>query len=183
MPFISEELWNELGERKTGDYLIVAKWPTPGDVDSNLLKESETAFDVITQIRNVRASKGLSPKEALNVHQAGQMKMDNFWSIIKKLANVGNIAMSGAKPVGTSFLSGTTEFTVQLEGKIDVEKEKESILKDIEYQKGFLSSVEKKLGNEKFVSGAPANVIDNERRKKADAEAKIKALEERLTSL
>ena len=87
------------------------------------------------------------------------------------------------KPVGVSFLVGTVEFTIPLEGKLDVAKERELILKDLSYQKGFLASIEKKLSNEKFVSGAPPQVIELERRKKADAEAKISAYEKALQEL
>jgi len=182
MPFISEELWNELAQRKNKDYLIVAAWPKSEKIEPGLIEKGELAFNIITQVRNVRASKGLSPKESLNLHQKGEINIGEFLPVIKKLGNVANLATSGEKPVGTSFLVNTTEFTVQLEGKIDVEKEKESIGKEIEYLKGFLTSVDKKLGNEKFVSGAPPTVIDNERKKKADAEAKIQTLEDRMKS-
>ncbi len=181
MPFISEELWTELGEKK--EYLMISSWPKAAGTDNALIGEGELAFNIITQIRNVRASKGLSPKETLRLHQKGDVKMNGFWSVVKKLANVSEVITAGEKPMGTSFLSGSTEFTVPLEGKIDVDKERADILKDIDYQKGFLASVDKKLSNEKFVSGAKPEVVDNERKKKADAEAKIKALEERLKSL
>lgn len=183
MPFISEELWAELAERKNKDYIIVSAWPKPDAFSNDIIMEAELAFSIITQIRNVRANKGLSPKETLKLHQKGDVKMNGFWPVVKKLANVGEVMTSGEKPMGTSFLSGATEFTVQLEGKIDVAKEKEDIQKEIVYFQGFLASVEKKLSNEKFVSGAPPAVIENERKKKADAEAKIKTLEERMKSL
>jgi valyl-tRNA synthetase len=181
MPFITEELWNELGTRKTSDYIIVSPWPASESITHKFISEADNAFEMITQVRSVRASKGLSPKETLNLHQNGGAQVGDFWPIIKKLANINQV--NGAKPTGTSFLVGTTEFTVQLEGKIDVEKEKEEIQKEIVYYEGFLVSVEKKLGNEKFVSGAPAAVIDNERKKKADAEEKIKRLRERLKDI
>jgi valyl-tRNA synthetase len=184
MPFITEELWNaDLFKRSKGDYIITSSWPRSAGLKSDMVREAELAFSIITQIRNVRANKGLSPKETLKLHQKGDLKMNGFWPVVKKLANVGDVMTSGEKPMGTSFLSGSTEITIQLEGKIDVEKEKEDIRKEIVYFQGFLASVDKKLSNEKFVSGAPAAVIENERKKKADAEAKIKTLEERLRSL
>lgn len=178
MPFISEELWNELGDQKQD--LIVSEYPKPEPIEVDLIGKAEIAFEIITQIRNVRASKGLSPKETLSLHQGGESNINDFWPVVRKLANVNSIA--GEKPMGTSFLIDKTEFTIQLEGKIDVEKEKETIAKEIEYHKGFLASVDKKLSNEKFVSGAKPEIVEIERKKKADAEAKIKALEQRLTS-
>ena len=183
MPFITEELWNELAERKEKDYIIVALWPKAEKFDDSMISEGDLAFSIITQIRNVRAAKGLSPKETLKLHQNGDLKMNGFWPVVKKLANVAEVITTGEKPMGTSFLSGSTEFTVPLEGKIDVEKEKAEIQKEIAYHKGFVTSVDKKLGNEKFVSGAKPEVVEIERKKKADGEAKIKALEERLKTL
>ena len=181
MPFISEELWAELGERKSKDYIIVAAWPKPEAFNNGIIVEGHLAFSIVTQIRNVRANKGLSPKETLNLYQNAESPIGGFWPVVKKLANINQV--NGQKPVGSSFLVDRIEFTVQLEGKIDVEKEKEEIEKEIVYYRGFLISVEKKLGNEKFVSGAPPAVIENERKKKADAEAKIRTLEERSKSL
>lgn len=179
MPFISEELWHELGEKK--EDLMISAWPKAGNVETASIEKGELAFNIITQVRNVRAGKGLSPKETLQLHQNGELNLGNFGPVINKLANVTPI--NGQKPAGVSFLVKTTEFTIPLEGKIDVEKEKADILKDIEYQKGFLASVDKKLGNEKFVSGAKPEVVEIERKKKSDAEAKIKSLEERLKGL
>ena len=184
MPFITEELWHELKDRKDGEYIIVAEWPAAGKSDESILKEADFAFELITQVRNARSSKGLSPKEALKLHQKEQPKGINiFWSIVKKLSNVSEIQTSAEKPAGVSFLVGTHEFTIPLEGKIDVAKEREALLKDIEYQKGFMASVDKKLSNEKFVNSAKPEVVEMERKKKADAEAKIKALEESLSRL
>jgi valyl-tRNA synthetase len=182
MPFITEEIWRD-EIFKNDKSIMISSWPRSTGLKDDMVREADVAFSIITQIRNVRANKGLSPKETLKLHQKGDVKMNGFWPVVKKLANVGEVMTSGEKPMGTSFLSGSTEFTVQLEGKIDVEKEKESIQKEIEYFRGFLASVEKKLGNEKFVNGAPPAVIENERTKKADAEGKIKTLEDRLRSL
>jgi valyl-tRNA synthetase len=187
MPFITEELWNELAERKNKEYIIVAPWPGAVDMtdlsDKAVVQVGSKAFDLITQIRNVRASKGLSPKETLKLHQNGELDLKKFWPVIKKLANIDEIKTSGEKPVGASFLVDKTEFTIPLDGKIDVEKEKESVLKEIEYLKGFVASVDKKLNNEKFVNGAAPQIVEGERKKKADGEAKIRTLEERLKTL
>lgn len=184
MPFITEELWSELKERGENNDLIVSAWPEGGESDAVILRQAVTAFDVITQIRNTRNSRGLSPKEALALHLTkASADVAAFKSIITKLGNISSITADGTKPAGASFLSGSMEFTIPLEGKVDAGKEKETLLKDIDYQKGFLISVNKKLDNERFVNSAPPNVLEMERKKKADAEAKIRILEERLASL
>ncbi|HMG93790.1 MAG TPA: valine--tRNA ligase [Chryseolinea sp.] len=186
MPFITEELWNELKERKDRECIIVAAWPIPKEYNNDILAEAVFAFDVITEIRNTRNTKGMSPKEALvlKVNSNDQSLLRSFRSIIQKLSNVSEIEVASQKiNNATSFMVKSTEFFVPLEGKIDAEKEREVILKDLEYQRGFMISVDKKLSNEKFVSSAPPKVIEMERKKKADAEAKIKALEESLARL
>jgi valyl-tRNA synthetase len=184
MPFITEELWSELKDRAANNDLIVSEWPKGGKSNETILKQAETAFDIIAQVRNVRSSRGLSPKEALILHMTkASADVQAFNSVITKLANVSAITIDSIKPAGASFLSGAMEFTVPLEGKVDAAREKETLLKDIEYQKGFLVSVNKKLDNERFVNSAPPNVLEMERRKKADAEAKIRLLEERLVML
>jgi valyl-tRNA synthetase len=185
MPFITEELWHELQERKEKECIIIGSWPKTSPFDNSILKEGNTAFELITQVRNARNAKGISPKESLKLYQSPENKvtMNSFWTIVKKLSNINEVYSSPEKPSGVSFMVGTAEFIIPLEGKVDVEKERESILKDIEYQRGFMASVDKKLSNEKFVSGAPPQVIEMERKKKADAESKIKALEESLARL
>ncbi len=183
-PFITEELWSELNTRAEKECILVATWPQPGAVDEAILKESNFAFETITQIRNVRNAKGISPKEALGLYcHNTQNNLVSFWPIIKKLSNINAVIATGEKPSGVSFLVGTVEFTIPLAGKLDAAAEREAILKDLEYQRGFLIGVDKKLSNEKFVSGAPAHVLDMERKKKADAETKIKAYEEALNLL
>lgn len=188
MPFITEELWHELSDRKEKECIIVAPWPTPASTfDTNILAESAMAFDIITEIRNTRNAKGLSPKEAIKllVKNGDKAPVKSFWSVVKKLSNLSEISFVTEAPTtnATPFLVKSTEFFIPLEGKVDVEKERETILKDLDYQKGFLEKLDQKLSNEKFVSSAPAKVIEGERKKKADAEAKIKALEESLSRL
>jgi len=184
MPFITEELWSELKKRNDGDCIIVASWPKPGLVEASILNEADNAFDIITQIRNARNAKGISPKESVKLYKSkSNNDLRYFWPIVKKLSNVSEVYSSSEKPAGVSFMVGTEEFTIPLDGKLDPIKERKSILKDIEYQKGFLASVEKKLSNEKFVASAPAQVIEIERKKKADAEAKISNYEELLKRL
>mgnify|MGYP002336221378 CR=1 FL=1 len=187
MPFITEELWHELKERSGKECIIVARYPEASAVNGELLQESMFAFELIAEIRNTRNAKGVSPKDQLQllVRDGDRCPVKSFWPVVTKLANVSGIRFVTESPAsGTSgFVIRSTEFFIPLEGQIDVEKERETILKDLDYQKGFLNSVEKKLSNEKFVSGAPAQVVETERRKKADAEAKIRALEESLKNL
>lgn len=187
MPFITEELWHELTDRKEKDCIVVAASPSPGSFDQKILDEAQLSFEIITEIRNTRNTKNISPKEALKllVRNGGQAPLKTFWSIIKKLSNVSEVGFVSAAPEGntTPFLVRAFEFYIPMEGKVDVAKEKEAIRKDIEYQRGFLVSVDKKLSNEKFVSSAPPQVIEMERKKKADAESKIRSLEESLQRL
>jgi valyl-tRNA synthetase len=184
MPFISEELWNELRERQKDNHLIVARWPVAGTFDDVILRQGEVSFHVITQIRKVRSDRGISPRDTMTLHQREKSAdVEAFLPLVQKLGNISTLTTGGPKPSGASFLSGSNEFTVPLEGKVDAGKERENILKDIDYHKGFLLSVNKKLDNERFVTSAPPNVLEMERRKKADAEAKIRVLEERLSSL
>ncbi len=185
MPFITEELWHELGKRTDQECIIVAAWPRSQPSNAAILKEGSTAFEIITEIRNTRNTKNFSPKDALKLVVKGEKsEVQLFWAIIKKLSNLSEILFSQEKITNAiSFHIQSTEFFIPMEGKIDAAKEREAILKELEYQKGFLLSVDKKLSNEKFVSGAPPAVIEIERKKKAEAETKIRALEETLKNI
>ena len=185
MPFLSEELWHLLRDRKDGDDIIIASWPSVGEGDVTLEGEMQHAFELIGAVRNTRNERGMSPKEALDVQVKGAAPMREAVSaLVNKLANVGAItSVEKAGEGSVTFLVGTTEYAVDLGGNIDTEAEVKKAESELGHLRGFLSSVEKKLGNERFVSGAPAQVLEMERKKKADAEAKIKALEERLAVL
>ena len=186
MPFITEELWHELKDRDSKDCLIVAAWPKAKATNAHIINESAYAFEIITEIRNFRNGKGISPKESLKlvVRSGDQNLIQSFWPIINKLSNLSEISFTGDKIANASgFVIKTSEFFIPLDGKIDVGKERETILKELEYQRGFLVSVEKKLSNEKFVNSAPPQVIEVERKKKQDAETKIKSYEEALKNL
>ena len=186
MPFITEELWHELKDRDSKDCLIVAAWPKAKATNEHIINESVYAFEIITEIRNFRNGKGISPKESLKlvVRSGDQNLIQSFWPIINKLSNLSEISFTGDKIANASgFVIKTSEFFIPLDGKIDVGKERETILKELEYQRGFLVSVEKKLSNEKFVNSAPPQVIEVERKKKQDAETKIKSYEEALKNL
>ncbi|HRK54515.1 MAG TPA: valine--tRNA ligase [Cyclobacteriaceae bacterium] len=185
MPFITEELWHELDGKNDKDCIIVASYPTPAAFDTGIIDQATFSFEIITQIRNIRNTKGISPKESIDliISEAGRQKASRFTSIVQKLSNVKEITFSNDKPGnGTSFIVQSIEFFIPMEGKVDAEKEEESIKKELEYMRGFLNSVMKKLNNERFVKGAPPAVIEAEQKKKADAESKIAVLEENLKS-
>ncbi len=185
MPFLSEEVWHLLRERKEGEDIIVAAWPKGGAGDARLDAEVQHAFDLVTAVRNVRNERGMSPKEPLEVLAKGAAPMRAAVSaLVNKLANVTAIAeVEKASEGSITFLVGTTEYAVDLGGNIDTEAEAKKAEAELVHLRGFLASVEKKLSNERFVNGAPPQVLETERKKKADAEAKIKALEERLAVL
>jgi valyl-tRNA synthetase len=186
MPFITEELWGELRSRKSSERLIVASWPSVNEVDATIIEESSYAFEIITEIRNFRNSKGISPKESMTlfVKTGEQILIKSFWPIIKKLSNLSEVEMTTEKIQNSAgFVVKSTEFFIPLEGKIDSEKEREILLKELAYQRGFLAAVEKKLSNEKFVASAPEKVIEMERKKREDAEAKILSFETALKNM
>jgi valyl-tRNA synthetase len=186
MPFITEELWHEIRPREEKDCILVAFWPKAGKTNEALTAQAAIAFDIITQVRNVRNSKGLSPKTALELFiiTKNQDVYQKFGKSILKMANVSNIRFVQDKVESAlNFIVKGDEFFIPLEGELDVEAEIEKTEKELEYQKGFLESVDKKLSNERFVNNAPEKVLATERQKKADAEAKIKVLEETLSRL
>ncbi len=187
MPFLSEEVWSELRDRGEGDDIIISAWPVVGDTNEALTKQGEQIFELVSQIRNTRSSKGMSPKETLDlaIKSIDNSAYETFAGLIKKLANVGEISFVSKKVDNAlSFVILSDEFFIPMEeGAIDVEAEKAEMEKELEYTKGFLNSVMKKLSNERFVNNAPEQVVANEKKKQADAEAKIKALEEKLASM
>lgn len=186
MPFITEELWGELRERSERNNVMVAAWPTPGPVDAALLRQGADAFEIVSEVRNMRNAKGLSPKEALPffANEDAQTWVGPFWPVVRKLASLSEVGFVREKVTGAvSLLVKSHEFFVAVNGKIDLDKERAEAVKEINYYTGFLKSVNSKLTNEKFMAGAPPAVIEAELKKKADAEAKIKTLEGRLRSL
>lgn len=188
MPFLTEELWHDevFGKREEMDCCIVAPYPVAGEADAVLLGEMEIVKQVISEIRNIRNSKQISPKESLPlvIKSNSPIKYDDYLGIINKLANVSDVTFSNDKVSGaSSFIAGRDEFFVSLEGNIDAEAERERITKELEYLHGFLKSVTIKLSNERFVQNAKPEIVENERKKQADAEAKITILEESLKML
>lgn len=185
MPFISEELWSLLGDRKEKDCIIIASWPSTGKMDETLLKGFEIASEVISQLRNLRKQKNISPKEKLSLYFNSKQTMDpRFNELVCKLGNLDQLNSTDAKVDNAiPFIVQQYEFYVPLTAAIDLKAEKERLLNELEYNKGFLKSVQAKLANERFVSNAKPEVVENEKKKQADAEAKIKAIEEQLANL
>lgn len=184
MPFITEELWHELGLRDGKNCIITARWPFAAPFDSKIIDGAATGFEVIAQIRNTRNAKGLSPKEVLDLvvvshdHEA----ILEFTPVIKKIANLNLLEFNKEKTgSGASFIVGSSEFFIPL--KIDKVAERLAIQKELDYAKGFLLAIDKKLGNEKFIKGAPPKVLEMEHKKRADAEMKIKVLEKNIADL
>jgi len=185
MPFITEELWQYLRERKQGESLMISQMPKAEAFDSKLLDSFELMKEAIAGVRTIRQEKNIPNKQSLKLFIKSDVKFgDDIESIIIKLAGLEGLSYTTEKVEGAaSFLIKSVEFYVPLEGLIDAEEEIAKLKAELDYTKGFLTSVMKKLSNEKFVSGAPAQVVDVERRKQADAESKIIVLEERITLL
>ena len=184
MPFITEELWQHLADRNPGESLMVQLVPEAKTFDSELLARFEMVKEVIGGIRTIRLQRNIPQKEQLALEIVGKNPVAELNAVIAKLCNLSEISEVSAKSEGAAaFLVGTTEYAVPLGSLINVEEELKKLENDLKYQEGFLQSVLKKLGNEKFVSKAPASVIEMERKKQADAETKIAALRESIAAL
>jgi valyl-tRNA synthetase len=184
-PFITEEIWHYLAERKQGESIMLTSLPDSTVYNDKLVQQFEQVKEIVAAVRNVRQEKNLPLKEQL-VMQVVVDETDTlaFGEVMKKLSNLSSVELVSQKPDdAVSFLIKSTEYYIPLTGKIDIEEEIKKIETELAYNKGFLESVMKKLGNERFVNSAPKQVVENEMNKKADAEAKIKAMEERLASL
>ena len=184
MPFITEELWQHIDERKDGESIMYAPInQAPAEADTDLLKAMEEAKSIISGVRNVRLSKNIPQKQPMNLMIVGKWT-NPFKSIVEKLGGLESITDADAKdPAAASFMVGTTEYCVPLEGAINVEEEIKKLQAELDYAIGFLKSVEKKLSNERFVANAPEAVVAAERKKQADAQSKIKTLEESIAAL
>ena len=184
MPFITEELWQHIYNRKDGESIMVQQLNIAPTANEEIVDQFEVVKEVIGGIRTIRLQKNIAQKEALSLHVEGENPVAAFNPIISKLCNLTAIEQVDQKPEGAaSFMVGTTEYAVPLGNLINVEEELKKLEADLKYQEGFLMSVMKKLSNEKFVSKAPANVIEMERKKQADAESKIASLKETIASL
>jgi valyl-tRNA synthetase len=187
MPFISEEIWHMLRDRKDGQDIIIAPWPESGKTNASLLAEFPVAAQLISEIRNFRQSKGLSPKEELELlirMSETSSALKNFGSAIQKLGNLKAITTITEKPQGAfPFVVRELECFIPMSENVDKEAEIKRLQEELTYTQGFLKSVMAKLGNERFVSNAKPEIVAAEQKKKADAEAKIRAIEEALSAL
>ena len=184
MPFITEELWQQMAERKEGESLMVNSLLLNGTVDEAFIQQFEVVKEVISNIRTIRLQKNIAQKEALELQVIGENPVTAFNAVIIKICNLSGIAVVEAKAEGaSSFMVGTIEFAVPLGNMIDVEAEIARMEAELKHKEGFLQGVLKKLSNEKFVNNAPPAVIEIERKKQADAESIINSLKESIASL
>ena len=189
MPFITEELWQHLAERRPGESIMTAQLNTHESTNMECalgeISCMERMKEVVTNIRNIRAQRNISPKQALELLVMGNDDtIVSHKAAVMKLANISEVGTPSKKPENAaSFLVGTTEYFILLLDLIDTEEELKKLEADLEYQEGFLQSVLKKLSNEKFVNNAPAKVVEMERKKQADAESKIAALKDSIAKL
>jgi valyl-tRNA synthetase len=186
VPFISEEIYQLIEERKEGDSVMVAEMPKPGKVNEQALELFEEAKELISAIRNIRQSKNIPLKDSLELQIVADKASypKTFILVINKLANISAeeyVPEAGENAI--NFMVKTTEYAIPVGDLIDIEAEKTRLSAELKYNEGFLVSVQKKLGNERFVSNAPEEVVAIERQKMADAELKIKAINEQLSKL
>jgi valyl-tRNA synthetase len=185
MPFLTEEVWQHIAERSPEEALIVSQWPKVQEVDTALIADFDFASEVISGVRTIRKEKNIPQKDALELFMLNaegiSSQMD---AIILKLGNLSKMETIDSSLDGAlTFRVKSNEYFIPISGAIDVEAEIAKITEELNYTKGFLKSVEKKLGNERFVNNAPEQVVAMERKKAADAEAKIETLEKSLASL
>ena len=192
MPFITEEVYHKLKVREEGDDCVVSQYPTVTEPeDKALLKDMSLLQEIVTSVRDIKNKYKLPAKEMIPISAESNdeitrcMSRDGFVNIVQAQAFVESVTMveAGQDIDGITFICGKTKFYAHLELEINVEEEIEKVEKDLKYQIGFVNSIDKKLGNERFVSGAPEAVVANERKKREDGVARIKALEERLAQL
>jgi len=181
MPFITEELWQDMAGRKEGDTIMYASSPVAGEYDSKLISDFEVAQETVNGIRGIRQQKSLSPKDTLQVYVDEAFPFD-VRCVVEKLSNV-KLSCAGYDGAGASFVVGTFKVFAALEGLVNTEEEIAKIRKELEYQQKFLAGVRAKLSNEKFVAHAPENVIAIERQKEADAISRIDGYEAALKAL
>lgn len=183
MPFITEELWQALYERKAGESIMISLQPEQTSTDKPLLADFETLKEIIAGIRTIRLERNIPNKDALELQVIGQHN-HHYDSVITKICHLTSVSPIPEKQPGTAgFLIGTTEYSIPLAEKIDVEAELQKLKTELTYTEGFLQSVMKKLSNERFVQNAKPEIVEGERKKQADAESKIALLKENIAAL
>ena len=187
MPFITEEIWQNIRPRENGESIMVQQMKPqgePSEAERATIAHFEDLKEVVSGIRTIRTQKNIPQKETVGLEIVGDSPVMQYQSLLVKLCHLDEVKTVENKSANAaSFLVGTTEYAVPLGSLIDAEAEIKKLEADLKYQEGFLQSVMKKLGNEKFVSKAPAQVIEMERKKQADAESKIASLKESIEAL
>ena len=185
MPFVTEEIWQDLEPRKAGESIMYAAAPKAGPVDEHLLQRFDLVKEIISNVRNIRKQRNIAQRNELTLNFIAD---ENFPAeladVVVKMCNLSAItAIAEKNPAAESFMVKTTQYFIPMEDNIDVEAELKKLNDELAYLEGFLASVMKKLSNERFVQSAPEKVVANERAKQADAEAKIAAIKERMAAL
>ena len=185
MPFVTEEIWQDLAPRAEGESIMYAPMPKAEEVNEELLQRFALVMEAISGVRNIRKQKNIPQKQALTLNYIAD---ENFpaemASVIVKMCNINSIAAITEKdPTAEAFIVKTTQYFVPMGETIDKDAELKKLADELTYLEGFLASVMKKLSNERFVSSAPEKVVANERAKQSDAEAKIAAIKERMEAL
>ena len=185
MPFVTEEIWQDLGERKAGESIMYAAAPKAEPVDEHLLQRFDLVKEIISNVRNIRKQRNIAQRNELTLNFIADENFPAELSdVVVKMCNLSAItAIAEKNPAAESFMVKTTQYFIPMEDNIDVEAELKKLNDELAYLEGFLASVMKKLSNERFVQSAPEKVVANERAKQADAEAKIAAIKERMAAL
>ena len=190
MPFVTEEIWHKLKDRKTGDDCIVSRYPEASKFDKAQIKKMEQVKDLITAVRDARSSNAKSPKDKLNFSAFASDNTKSLFSneriknLLMKMANLSSISIVDAEPTDMlSFISGADRYFVDIVKEINVEEERARLQGEIDRNEKLYNSTSKKLSNEKFVAGAPAQVVENEKKKQADAKQRIEILQNELEQL
>ncbi len=184
MPFITEEVWQTIRDRKDGESVMRCEMPKNSKFDHNILSSFEQIKEVVANVRTIRLEKNIPNKVAINLNVTAENGIDvNYTPIIEKMCNVENINLGVKEAASAIFMVGTSEFSIPLGNMINKEEEIAKAQEEIKYLEGFLNSVMKKLSNERFVANAKPEIVENERKKQADADSKIAQLKETIKSL
>lgn len=183
MPFITEEIWHELRERKDGESIMVEQMPDPVGKNEKLIADFDNIKELVANVRTIRLERNIPNKNELELVVCNGAHDETYNSVLLKICNLSSIHDGEKNAAAVSFMVGTTEYAVVLDNLVNIDEEIAKMQSEIEYLQGFLNSVMKKLGNEKFVANAKPEVVENERKKKSDAESKIQTLREGIEAL
>lgn len=184
MPFITEEIWHLIHQNKADWSIMNEKYPEPQPYNKEIVADFDDLKNIITNVRNIRQERNIPFKEQLELHKKGKSSLEKYKCVLVKACNLSEFSLANEKPEGAvSFMVKTNEFFIPLGDKLNVEEEIEKLEKELKYQEGFLKSVAQKLSNKRFVDNAPKQVVANEQKKQADAEAKISAIKQQLAEL